>query len=73
MPKKSKYPSTELTTSQRELVARIIGPMEARGIKRSVFRDTLSDAEFTVPKLSFVCCVTTTVSMLTIFLRDWIR
>ena len=45
MSKNSKYPSTELTTSQRELVARIIGPMEERGIKRSVFRDILSDAE----------------------------
>ena len=52
MSKNSKYPSTELTTSQRELVARIIGPMEERGIKRSVFRDILSDAEIIVPKSS---------------------
>lgn len=52
MSKNSKYPSTELTTSQRELVARIIGPMEERGIRRSAFRDILSDAEIIVPKSS---------------------
>ena len=50
--KKHKYPSTELTTGQRELIARLVGPLEGRGISRSVFRDVLADAEITVPKSS---------------------
>ena len=45
MSKKRKYPSTELSTAQRELIARLVGPLEARGISRSVFRDILADAE----------------------------
>jgi transposase len=52
MSKKRKYPSTELSTDQRELVARLVGPLEVRGISRSVFRDVLADAEIMVPKLS---------------------
>ena len=50
--KKRKYPSTELSTDQRELVARLVGPLEARGISRAVFRDILADAEISVPKSS---------------------
>ena len=50
MSKKRKTPSTELSTGQRELIARLVGPLEARGISRSVFRDVLADAEITVPK-----------------------
>lgn len=50
--KKRKYPSTELSTDQREIIARLVGPLEARGISRSVFRDALVDAEFAVPKPS---------------------
>jgi transposase len=52
MSEKRKYPSTELSTAQRELIARLVGPLEARGISRSVFRDILADAEMTVPKSS---------------------
>jgi len=52
MSEKRKYPSTELSTAQRELIARLVGPLEARGISRSVFRDMLADAEITVPKSS---------------------
>lgn len=50
--KKRKYPSTELSTDQRELVARLVGPLEARGISRAVFRDILVDAQISVPKSS---------------------
>ena len=52
MIKKSKYPSTELSTGQRELIARLVGPLEARGISRSAFRDILAEAEIIVPKSS---------------------
>ena len=52
MCKKRKYPSTELSTDQRELVARLVGPLEVRGISRSIFRDVLADAGITVPKSS---------------------
>ena len=49
---KRKYPSTELSTDQRELIAHLVGPLEARGISRSVLRDALADAEIPVPKSS---------------------
>jgi len=52
VPTKKKYPSTELSTGQRELIARLVGPLEARGISRSAFRDILADANITVPKSS---------------------
>lgn len=52
MSKKRKYPSTELTTGQCELISRIVGPLEARRISRSVFRDVLADIEIIVPKSS---------------------
>ena len=48
----SKYPSTEFPTEQRKLIARLVGPLEARGISRSVFREVLADAEVIVPKSS---------------------
>ena len=73
MPKKSKYPSTDLTTSQRELVTHLVGPLDVCRINRSVFRDIISDTEFTVPKSSFDRCVATTVFMRTTFFRDWMR
>jgi transposase len=47
-----KYSSTGLSTDQREIIARLVGPLEARGISRSVFRDVLVDAGITVPKSS---------------------
>jgi transposase len=52
MIKKSRYPSTELSTGQRELIARLVGPLEAHGISRSAFRNILAEAEITVPKSS---------------------
>jgi transposase len=52
MSKRRTYPSTELSTDQRELIARLVGPLEARGISRSVLRDALADAEIHVPKSS---------------------
>ena len=52
MPTKQKYPSAELTTGQRELIARLIAPLESRGISRAAFRDILADANITVSKSS---------------------
>jgi transposase len=52
MSEKRSYPSTELSTDQRELIARLVGPLEVRGISRSVFRDILAEAGITVPKSS---------------------
>ena len=52
MSKKRKYPSTELSTGQREIIARLVGPLEARGISRTVFRSILADTGITVPKSS---------------------
>ena len=52
MVKKNKYPSTELSTDQRELIARLVGPFEAHGISRTFFRAILAEAEITVPKSS---------------------
>jgi hypothetical protein len=49
---KRNYPSTELSMDQRELIAHLVGPLEARGISRSVLRDALVDAKYTVPKSS---------------------
>jgi len=52
MSNKRKDPSTELSADQRELIVRLVGPLEARGISRSVFRDVLADAKITVHKSS---------------------
>lgn len=52
LPGKNKYPSTQLSTDQRELIARLIGPLEAHGISRSTFRSYLSEAGFIVSKPS---------------------
>lgn len=41
-----------MPTAQRELIARLVGPLEARGLSRSVFRDVLADLEIMVPKSS---------------------
>lgn len=48
----AKYPSTELTPSQRELIARLAGPLQARGISRAVLRDLLAEAHFLISKAS---------------------
>ena len=52
MSKKRKYPSTELSTGQREIIARLVDPLEARGISRTGFREILADAGITVAKSS---------------------
>lgn len=52
MSTKRKYPSTELSTGQRELITRLVGPLEARGISRATFRDILAEANITVSKSS---------------------
>jgi hypothetical protein len=52
MPKRRKYPSTELTISQRELIAGLVGPLKSCGISRALFRKLLAEANFTVPKAS---------------------
>jgi transposase len=52
MTAKRRYASTTLSTAQRELIARLVGPLEARGISRSVFREMLAEAEIIVPKSS---------------------
>lgn len=70
MIKKRKYPSTELSTSQRELIARLVGPLEARGISRSAFRSILAEAEFTVPKSSLDRWVHSCVVVGTIFTAE---
>lgn len=70
MIKKRKYPSTELSTSQRELVARLVGPLEARGISRSAFRSILTEAEFTVSKSSLDRWVHSRVVAGTIFTAE---
>jgi transposase len=49
---KRTYPSAELSTDKRELIAHLVGPLEARGISRAVLRDALADAKITVPKSS---------------------
>jgi transposase len=52
MVKKREYPSTELSTGQRELITRLVGPLEAHGISRAIFRTILAEAEITVSKSS---------------------
>jgi len=52
MSKTRKYSSTELSTDKRDFIARLVGPLEARGVSRSVFRGALVDAGITVPKSS---------------------
>ena len=69
MPTKQKYPSAELSTGQRELIARLVGPLEARGISRVAFRDILADANITVPKSSldrWICAHVSNVSIFTV-------
>ena len=69
MPTKQKYPSAELSTGQRELIARLVGPLEARGISRAAFRDILADANITVPKSSldrWICAHVSNVSIFTV-------
>lgn len=69
MSTKQKYPSAELSTGQRELIARLVGPLEARGISRAAFRDILADANIRVPKSSldrWICAHISNVSIFTV-------
>ena len=50
--REAQVPVNRVVDRPRELIARLVGPLEARGISRSVFRDILADAEITVPKSS---------------------
>lgn len=52
MPKTRAYPSTELSPGQREIIARLVAPLESHGISRSAFRRILAEAEIPVPKSS---------------------
>jgi transposase len=52
MSRRHTYPSTALSTDQRELIARLAGPLEARGLSRAAFRDVLAGAEISIPKSS---------------------
>ena len=70
MPTKKKYPSTELSTGQRELIASLVGPLEERGISRSAFRDILAAAKITVPKSSLDRWVYAHVSNVSIFTTE---
>ena len=70
MIKKSRYPSTELSTGQRELIARLIGPLEEHGISRSVFRNILAEAEITVSKSSLDRWVQSHLATGTIFTAE---
>jgi hypothetical protein len=49
---KRKNPSAELSTDTRELIARLVGPLDKRGISRQVFRDCLAEADAPVSKAS---------------------
>lgn len=52
MPTERAYPSTELSTGQRELIARLVAPFEARGISRADFRALLAEIHVFVSKSS---------------------
>jgi transposase len=70
VPTKKKYPSTELSTGQRELIACLVGSLEERGISRSAFREILADANITVPKSSLDRWVYAHVSNSSIFTAE---
>ena len=70
MPTKRKYPSAELSTGQRELIARLVGPLERRGISRTAFRDLLADANITVSKSSLDRWIHAHVSNASIFTAE---
>ena len=70
MPTKRKYPSSELSTGQRELIARLVGPLERRGISRTAFRDLLADANITVSKSSLDRWIYAHVSNASIFTAE---
>jgi hypothetical protein len=67
VPAVRKYPSTELTTSQRELIARLVGPLQQHGISRAVFRRILAEAHFRIPKASLDRWVHTHLTTGTVF------
>ena len=70
MVKESKYPSTELSTGQRELITRLVGPLEAGGISRSAFRTILAKAGITVSKSSLDRWVHSDLATGTIFTTE---
>lgn len=49
---KNKYPATELSPDQRELMARLTEPLQAQGIPRDLFRACLDNAGYQVSKAS---------------------
>jgi len=67
---KQRYPSTELSTGQRELIARLVGPLEARGISRAAFRDILAEAKITVSKSSLDRWICAHISNASIFATE---
>src|ERR1700722_3732033 len=73
MSKTRKYPATELSTDQRELIARLVAPLEARGFSRSVFREVLADVEINVPKSSLDRWVHAYATMGSIFTAERAR
>src|SRR5215468_143179 len=52
MASKRKYPSTQLSTDAREMIARVAGPLAERGVNLSAFRAALEEAGYDVPKRS---------------------
>ena len=62
MVRKRKNPSTELSTDTRELIARLVEPLNKRGVSRLMFCDCLAEADAVVPKASLDRWFTTTRS-----------
>ena len=47
-----KYPSTQLSTDAREMIARVAGPLAERGVNLANFRAALEEAGYDLPKRS---------------------
>ena len=62
MPPKRNYPSTELTVSQRELLARLVVPLQSYGISRTILRKILAEAHLPVSRSSLNRWVHTVVA-----------
>jgi len=63
---RQRYHSTELSTGQRELIAQLVGPLDARGISRAAFREILAEAKIIVAKSSldrWICAHDSDVSI----------
>lgn len=67
---KRKYPSTELSTGQREVITRLVEPLEARGISRATFRDILAEVGITVSKPSLDRWIHAHISNASIFTAE---